>query len=159
MAYNDNIIENLRHTFDVEEGKFTNCALVFAYNGTGKTRLSYDFAHYGRAEGSPQHTLYYNAYTEDLFIWDNDIENESDNRLHQLNVNTSSALIKGLPGYSFEGELRKYLHAFTDIDFKFEYNNSDILDHIVFSKKTRHVVELNDELVEVEGDPIENIKK
>ena len=80
MAYNDNIIKALRESFKKDErDQFTNCALVFAYNGTGKTRLSYDFAHYGRKENASQHTLYYNAYTEDLFTWDNDLENETEN--------------------------------------------------------------------------------
>lgn len=83
MANNDVIIKALRRCFEEREDKewYTNCALVFAYNGTGKTRLSYDFAHYGREEGTPQHTLYYNAYTEDLFTWDNDLENNTEHRL------------------------------------------------------------------------------
>ena len=46
MAYNYDIITSLREVFEEDEsGKYTNCALIFAYNGTGKTRLSYDFAH------------------------------------------------------------------------------------------------------------------
>lgn len=99
MAYNDIIIKNLRRSFEIDDrDMFTNCALVFAYNGTGKTRLSYDFAHYGRGEGAPQHTLYYNAYTEDLFTWDNDLENNTD---HHLLINQNSALIQGLAGSNF----------------------------------------------------------
>ena len=106
MAYNDNIIKALRRCFEKDGNDlFTNCALVFAYNGTGKTRLSYDFAHYGRAEGSPQHTLYYNAYTEDLFTWDNDLENNTE---HRLLINQDSSLIQGLAGYNFSDKLRRY---------------------------------------------------
>ena len=37
--------------------QFTNCALLFAFNGTGKTRLSYEFAHKDRV-GDKHHTLY-----------------------------------------------------------------------------------------------------
>lgn len=112
---------------------FTNCALVFAYNGTGKTRLSYDFAHYNREEGAFQHTLYYNAYTEDLFTWDNDLENNTE---HRLLINQNSALIQGLAGYNFSDSLRKYLQIFTDIDFEFHYDedNLEIPDYVVFSK-------------------------
>ena len=87
MAYNDIIIKALRRTFEMKDDQFTNCALVFAYNGTGKTRLSYDFAHYERGEDTPQHTLYYNAYTEDLFTWDNDLENNTE---HHLCINQNS---------------------------------------------------------------------
>ena len=157
MAYNDNIIKALRRCFDKDESdKFTNCALVFAYNGTGKTRLSYDFAHYGREEGSPQHTLYYNAYTEDLFTWDNDLENNTD---HRLLINQNSSLIQGLAGYNFSDKLRKYLQVFVDIDFDFHYGEDapDLPDYVVFSKKIKQRVKLNGEWNEIE-DEIENIK-
>lgn len=142
MASNDIIIKTLRRSFEKDDsGKFTNCALVFAYNGTGKTRLSYDFAHYNRKENAPQHTLYYNAYTEDLFTWDNDIENETEDRQHQLIINKDSALIQGLAGYNFSDNLRKYLQVFVDIDFDFHYDeeNGDIPDYVVFKKKTGRV--------------------
>lgn len=142
MAYNYDIITSLREVFEEDEsGKYTNCALIFAYNGTGKTRLSYDFAHYGREEGASPHTLYYNAYTEDPFTWDNDLENNTD---HHLIINQDSALIQGLAGFNFSEPLRKYLQVFTDIDFDFHYDsdNPDLPDYVVFSKT------LNDETFE-----------
>ena len=113
--------------------RYSNCALVFAYNGTGKTRLSYDFAHFGRKDETPHHTLYYNAYTEDLFTWDNDLENNTD---HHLLINQESSLIQGLAGYNFTESLRKYLGVFTDIDFDFHYSedNPDLPDYVVFNK-------------------------
>ncbi len=134
MASNDYIIESLREGFELDKNdRYSNCALVFAYNGTGKTRLSYDFAHYGREESVPQHTLYYNAYTEDLFTWDNDLENNTD---HHLMINQGSSLIQGLAGYNFTESLRKYLGVFTDIDFDFHYSedNPDLPDYVVFNK-------------------------
>ena len=119
MASNDYIIESLREGFEPDKyGRYTNCTLLFAYNGTGKTRLSYDFAHYGREEDTPAHTLYYNAYTEDLFTWDNDHEN---NTIHKLNINQNSVLIKGIVGSDIENVLRKNLSIFTDIEFDFDY--------------------------------------
>lgn len=157
MAYNDIIIKNLRRCFDIDDSdRFTNCALVFAYNGTGKTRLSYDFAHYERDEETPQHTLYYNAYTEDLFTWDNDLENNTE---HHLLINQNSSLIQGLAGYNFSDKLRKYLQVFVDIDFDFHYdkNNEEIPDYVVFSKKIKHRVKLNGVWNEME-DEVENIK-
>lgn len=60
--------------------------LIYAFNGTGKTRLSRTFKEivaptpHGDEDGEPILTrdkiLYYNALTEDLFYWDNDIEND-----------------------------------------------------------------------------------
>lgn len=166
MAYNDTVIEVLRRNFNPPFSKndgrynvkspYTNCALVFAYNGTGKTRLSYDFAHYGRKENAPQHTLYYNAYTEDLFTWDNDFENNTE---HHLLINQNSSLIQGLAGSAFSVKLRKYLHVFVDIDFEFHYqeDGGEIPDYVVFSKKIKQRVKINGVWNEVE-DEIENIK-
>ena len=157
MAYNDIVIKKLRESFNKDErDQFTNCALVFAYNGTGKTRLSYDFAHYNRKEDKPQHTLYYNAYTEDLFTWDNDFENNTE---HRLLINQSSSLIQGLAGYALSVKLRKYLQVFVDIDFEFHYDkdNEEIPDYVVFSKKIKQRVKINGEWNEVEGE-VENIK-
>ena len=166
MGYNDNIINVLRRCFmppyDEEDGRydsrfpFTNCALVFAYNGTGKTRLSYDFAHFAREDGTPQHTLYYNAYTEDLFTWDNDLENNTE---HRLLINKESSLIQGLAGYSFTEKLRQYYRVFTDIDFDFHYDqdNEEIPNYVTFSKMVKHRVRLNGEITTVDVE-VENIK-
>ena len=157
MSYNDNIIRALLRSFEIDErDQFTNCALVFAYNGTGKTRLSYDFAHFERGEGAPQHTLYYNAYTEDLFTWDNDLENNTD---HHLLINQNSALIQGLAGSNFSEPLRKYLQVFTDIDFEFHYDekNSEIPDYVIFSKKFKQRERVNGVWSDVEHE-VENIK-
>ena len=156
MAYNDNIIRALHRCFNIDnQDRFTNCALVFAYNGTGKTRLSYDFAHYGRNEGDKQHTLYYNAYTEDLFTWDNDLENNSERRLL---INQDSSLIQGLAGYDFAKKLRQYFQVYTDVDFRIVYdNNNEIPQYVVFSKMVKEQVELNGEWNEIETE-VENIK-
>ena len=157
MTNREFTISNLRKCFDPDDlGRFTNCALVFAYNGTGKTRLSYDFAHFNRTEDTPQHTLYYNAYTEDLFTWDNDLENNTERRLM---INQGSSLIKGLKGYEFSEKLRNYLHVFTDIEFDFHYDeeNEEIPNYVTFSKKVKEKVFLNGQWTEVEVDA-ENIK-
>lgn len=160
MANNDIIIKKLRESFNKDEkDQFTNCSLIFAYNGTGKTRLSYDFAHYKRKEDKPQHTLYYNAYTEDLFTWDNDIENETEDREHHLLINTNSSLIQGLAGYSFADKLRKYLQVFVDIDFDFHYDkdNEEIPDYVTFYKKELIHQKLNGDFQVIEY-LAENIK-
>ena len=55
--------------------------LIYAFNGTGKTRLSRAFKDLVAPKSdddqddkpSRQKILYYNAFTEDLFYWDNDL--------------------------------------------------------------------------------------
>ena len=68
-----------------------NYVLLFAYNGTGKTRLSMEFKNAGKRNGSSD-TLYFNAYTEDLFSWDNDLENDTE---RYLRLNTASRFFSG----------------------------------------------------------------
>lgn len=58
--------------------------LLYAFNGTGKTRLSREFKvliapKETEAEGQVESgikVLYYNAFTEDLFYWDNDLDGD-----------------------------------------------------------------------------------
>ena len=68
---------------ELENKKFI---LLYAYNGTGKTRLSTAFKDLGKVvntddETEQRDTLYFNAFTEDLFSWDNDLENDSERKL------------------------------------------------------------------------------
>src|ERR1017187_8139127 len=66
--------------------------LLYAYNGTGKTRLSTAFKDIGK-QGDARDTLYFNAFTEDLFTWDNDLEGDSD---RNLKINSQSRFFTGL---------------------------------------------------------------
>ncbi|MDD5156834.1 AAA family ATPase [Sulfurimonas sp.] len=57
--------------------------LIYAFNGTGKTRLSKEFKELiaPKIEDSEEgealtKIIYYNAFTEDLFYWDNDLKND-----------------------------------------------------------------------------------
>ncbi len=66
-----------------------NIILIFAFNGTGKTRLSVEYKNATKASNDGQHFgVYYNAYSEDLFNWDNDEEN--DGASIKLKLNKSS---------------------------------------------------------------------
>ncbi len=52
-----------------------NIILVFAFNGTGKTRLSVEYKNITKESNGGNHSgVYYNAYSADLFVWDNDTE-------------------------------------------------------------------------------------
>ena len=68
-----------------------NIFLIYAFNSTGKTRLSVEYKEAARNTEGRQTGVYYNAFSEDLFIWDNehiklDIVSSSLNQYHsQLN--------------------------------------------------------------------------
>lgn len=53
--------------------------LLYAFNATGKTRLSVAYKELCRSENHKQTGVYYNAFSEDLFVWNNDIENAEEN--------------------------------------------------------------------------------
>lgn len=61
--------------------------LIYAFNGSGKTRLSREFKELiapkepDAEDESGVKILYYNAFTEDLFYWDNDLDNDTDRKL------------------------------------------------------------------------------
>lgn len=66
--------------------------LIYAFNGTGKTRLSRVFKQLiapkntNGENGEPgdlsrNKILYYNSFTEDLFYWDNDLQGDTESKL------------------------------------------------------------------------------
>lgn len=63
--------------------------LIFAFNATGKTRLSVAYKDATKNPESGKHAgVYYNAFSEDLFVWDNDDGKEGANI--RLNILPSS---------------------------------------------------------------------
>jgi len=62
--------------------------LIYAFNTTGKTRLSVAFKDATKNTDGDHAGVYYNAYSEDLFVWDNDLDNNEENI--SLLINESS---------------------------------------------------------------------
>lgn len=57
-----------------------NIILIYGFNSTGKTQLSVAYKNLTKASNGGQHAgVYYNAYSEDLFRWDNDEEHDNAN--------------------------------------------------------------------------------
>jgi hypothetical protein len=109
--------------------------LLFAYNGTGKTRLSGTFKDLGKQANtetgtSTADTLYYNAFTEDLFTWDNDLEGDTN---RHLNINRNSRFFDGLRELEMESRIRPFLRRYADFDFSIDYGNWTIS----FSREVR----------------------
>ena len=93
--------------------------LLYAYNRTGKTRLSMGFKDRGkhRNNGQPD-TLYFNAFTEDLFTWENDLENDE---ARGLRINQFSKFFDGFTNLGLEPTIDEYLSRYADFGFDFEY--------------------------------------
>ncbi|MFX1684912.1 AAA family ATPase [Paraburkholderia sp. A2RI-6] len=105
------LAEQLRQELEVKK-----TVLLYAYNGTGKTRLSMAFKDIGK-QGDARDTLYFNAFTEDLFHWDNDLDGDSERR---LTLNATSRFFAGLAELEMDNRIRPLLQRFADFDFRID---------------------------------------
>lgn len=137
--------------------------LIYAFNGTGKTRLSREFKELIAPKNEDDETdskiLYYNAFTEDLFYWDNDLEGDSEVKLKiQPNTFTKWVIVdqgqdqniiknfqhytndKLTPHFNEEYTLRTEnaqettVKASSEVTFTFERGNDEHNDIIKISK-------------------------
>lgn len=102
--------------------------LFFAHNGTGKTRLSMEFKEAGKVYDDEDNvtardTLYFNAFTEDLFSWDNDLVNDTD---RYLKLNTDSAFFDGLRELELDAKIESFFHNYVDLNFNINYEDATV---------------------------------
>ena len=138
--------------------------LIYAFNGVGKTRLSRIFKDLVTSkqeddEKTRSKIIYYNAFTEDLFYWDNDLE-EDTNRKLKIRPNGFTRWIledEGQEGniitnfqrytndkltpifnseYTVKGEDGKDIKipAYSEITFSIERGNDETINNIKISK-------------------------
>ena len=121
--------------------------IIFAHNGAGKTTLSMTFKDIGKGlnSGNPD-TLYYNAYTEDLFYWDNDLANDEE---RVLMFRRESRFFAGLNASEMENRIRKILSRYSDFDFsimfdvvKTDENGDDFSVNYITFKRIKYDEEL-----------------
>jgi hypothetical protein len=62
-------------------------------------------------------TLYFNAFTEDLFHWNNDLESDEDRRLL---LNKDSRFFQGLFELEMDNRIRPLLRRYADFDFRID---------------------------------------
>lgn len=128
--------------------------LIYAFNGSGKTRLSRAFkeliapktdAEDGQqSELAQKKILYYSAFTEDLFYWDNDLEGDAELRLKiQPNAFTKWVLDEQGQDRNVASTFQRYTNDkltpnfsadFSEVSFSFERGNNDHEPNIKISK-------------------------
>jgi len=120
--------------------------LIYAFNGMGKTRLSRAFKELiapkntdnengDETELSWSKILYYNAFTEDLFYWDNDLENDAEPKLKiQPNLFTEWVLrdqgqdrniITNFQRYANQKLTPHFSEGFTEVTFSLERGDDE----------------------------------
>lgn len=125
--------------------------LIYAFNGTGKTRLSREFKELiapKNPETEEQESgikiLYYNAFTEDLFYWDNDLDNDVDRKLKiQPNGYTNWVLEDQGQEHNITYHFQHYTsdkltphfnEDFSEVRFSFERGDDSDSDFVKISK-------------------------
>src|ERR1035437_793037 len=144
---------------EIEEAKpVPKVQLIYAFNGTGKTRLSREFKQLiaPKADGSEDGNkvdqselsrniiLYYNAFTEDLFYWDNDLEQDVESKLKiQPNSFTDWVLkdqgqdqniITTFQRYTNEKLTPRFNEAFSEVTFSMERGSDEQSGNLKISK-------------------------
>lgn len=129
--------------------------LIYAFNGMGKTRLSREFkeliapeSNFGEDEAQSgidgSKIIYYNAFTEDLFHWDNDIEspkllikpNLFTNGLLQLLLDQGEdqKIIGHFQRYTDKRLTPKFSADFSEVTFSFQKGNDEDSKGVKISK-------------------------
>lgn len=134
------------------KGNDKKVQLIYAFNGTGKTRLSREFKNLiaptsseePNGEPTRRKFLYYNAFTEDLFFWDNDLlANEAPRLKIQKNSFTDwllrdngldGAVIKNFQYYTDDKLTPDFNDDFSEIAFYFARGNDEQIENIKISK-------------------------
>jgi len=149
------IAETLKNAVKIKKAKKAEnvnikCQLIYAFNGTGKTRLSREFRKLinGNSEEESDDTqrkfMYYNAFTEDLFYWDNDLENDEEPKLNiQKNEFTNWILkvqgkevdiINHFQNYTNDKLTPKFNKDFSEVTFSLLTGDESISENIKISK-------------------------
>lgn len=149
------VVNNFRHDFTREGNRQKDLILLYAHNGTGKTRLSMEFKEMGKADGS-RDTLYFNAFTEDLFNWDNDLDGD-EHRV--LLLNKYSQFFGGIEDLDIDNKIRPILHNYTDFNFLTDFNYVKPSEAGNENPETHWAVRfIREELVDGVAQNVENIK-
>lgn len=131
--------------------------LIYAFNGTGKTRLSREFKELLAAEVdttedvnpdaselASKNILYYNAFTEDLFYWDNDLDGD-ENRKLKIHPNAftkwvleeqgqENSIVKHFQRLTNSKLTPEFNPDFSEISFSIHRGDEDSLDGLKISK-------------------------
>lgn len=128
--------------------------LIYAFNGTGKTRLSREFKNLiapkldqddvQSSRMAEKRILYYSAFTEDLFYWDNDLGMDAEPKLKiQPNSFTKWVLQEQGQDQSIARTFQRYTSDkltphfsadFSSVSFSFERGNQESESSIKISK-------------------------
>lgn len=112
-----------------------NIILVYAFNATGKTRLSVEYKNLTKSSEDGKHSgVYYNAFSEDLFVWDNDNDNGEQNLKLDIKYSSLNPLHSSITEEEIDKKLMPYKRKY---DFFFVPNKDAEkgFDSVTFFKR------------------------
>lgn len=123
--------------------------LIYAFNGTGKTRLSREFKNLISPDNEVENEevademkiIYYNAFTEDLFIWDNDIiepklkiqPNAFTNWILE-DEGQDQNIASNFQNYTDDKLTPNFNEDYSEVSFSFERGNNENSQNVKISK-------------------------
>jgi hypothetical protein len=142
------VAKEFRKDLTGDDRKERDIILLYAHNGTGKTRLSMEFKNLGKPEKIEEteeskllingDTLYFNAFTEDLFIWNNDLEDDVERYIY---FNQDSVFVNNIvQSIDLDVRIKTFLNNYTDIDFDFDFDNFKIIFNKTHGKDSKDQV-------------------
>ena len=111
--------QTLRETAEKLRDTNKKVQLIYAFNGTGKTRLSRELKDLISPKDVDSEVdyqskvLYYNAFTEDLFYWDNDLDADTNRKLIIRPNNFTSLALGFLKDQGLDDNIVKNFQHFT----------------------------------------------
>ena len=129
--------------------------LIYAFNGTGKTRLSREFKELiapketetQEQEESAITIMYYNAFTEDLFYWDNDLDADLNRKLtirpngftnlvfgFLKDEGISRNIVSNFQHYTNQFLTPRFSSDFSEVTFSIERGDDQSVNNVKISK-------------------------
>lgn len=136
----------------IEKNSNSKVKLIYAFNGSGKTRLSKEFQNLISPKNEEDISLnfkdkkiiYFSAFTEDLFFWDNDLKKDA---IHTLKIQQNqftdwilrvqgqeNNIIDNFQRYTNNKLTPKFNENYSQVTFSFERGNDVKEDNIKISK-------------------------
>lgn len=125
----NNTLINIAEQIDKNAQNGKKAQMIYAFNGAGKTRLSQAFKEFivmqDKADKDDSgflarhKILYYNAFTEDLFVWDNDKYQQGE---HQLSIQPNSFTDWILEEQGQDQNVARYFQAYTQQNLTPHFN-------------------------------------
>jgi len=115
-----------------------NIFLIYAFNGTGKTRLSVEYKELAREQSDEEEKkgrqtgVYYNAYSEDLFVWDNDIEHSEEKIVLRVVPSSLNKFHSLIYEDSVRQKLKPYNPQYDFVFHSYEDNPEKGIEYISF---------------------------